>query len=228
MCGRFALTISWEALLAAFAEFDFEFGGKLQPRYNIAPSQNILVIPNLTPRIAGFVHWGLIPSWAKDRKVSYKMINARGETLGEKPSFKDAYRKRRCLIPADGFYEWKKEGKQKIPNYIRMKSNKVFAFAGIWENWISPEQEKITSCTIITTSPNSLMEQIHNRMPVILPQEHFEKWLNSEPVNRDELDPLLHSFPAELMEAYPVSDQINSPRNDNPNCIEPIPTQLHF
>jgi len=153
-----------DELMALFPWIDF--GSVYQPRYNIAPSQEIMAVPGTPQKKVGWFRWGLIPSWAKDPKIGYKMINARGETVSEKPSFRDACRKRRCLIPADGFYEWKKEGDGKVPYLIRMKSKAAFLFAGLWEQWQS-DDETIYSATIITTDANDTLKPIHHRMPVI-------------------------------------------------------------
>ena len=166
--------------------------------------------------------WGLIPAWAKEEKIGSRMINARAETLAEKPSFKNAYKHRRCLVPADGFYEWKKEGRVKIPYFVRLKSEKAFAFAGLWDVWKSKAGERIFSFTIVTTSPNPLLSEIHNRMPVILSPEAYDTWLDSEPVDRRELRHLLVAYPAEKMEAFVVSSRVNSPTNDDSETILPV------
>jgi putative SOS response-associated peptidase YedK len=222
MCGRFTLTADPSELRDAFP--DITVPTEITARYNIAPSQPIAVIPNTGENKLDFFVWGLIPFWAKDPKIGSRMINARAETLGEKPSFKAAYRRRRCLIPADGFYEWRKVpgSTAKIPTYIRLKSGKPFAFAGLWENWHSPDGSEILSCTIITTQPNDLVERIHNRMPVILPQETYSHWLTPSEVPPEALNSLLVPYPADEMEAFPVSRTVNSPSNDSPACIQPI------
>ena len=168
------------------------------------------------------MRWGLVPHWAKDPKIGYKMINAKSETLAAKPSFRTAYRKRRCLILANGFFEWKKEGKEKIPTYIFLKCQEPFAFAGLWESWRAPSGDSVRSCTIITTEPNSFMEPIHNRMPVILPDEAEALWLDPLTEDPDILSSLLVPFPAESMESYPVSALVNSPKNHGPDCITPV------
>ncbi|MCP4756268.1 MAG: SOS response-associated peptidase [Proteobacteria bacterium] len=223
MCGRFSLSMDLPELQEAFPWV--EFGSDFKSRYNIAPSQDILVVPNDSENRARWFRWGLIPPWAKDMKIGYKMINARSETLAEKPSFKNAYRKRRCLIPAGGFYEWKKEGKAKTPFHIRMKSTKPFAFAGLWEKWQGPGGELVFSCTIITTDANDLLRPIHARMPVILPQGSYERWLDTTVEPDDRTRELLQPYPSQEMEAYPVSKRVNSPGNDSPDCIQ---TQLSF
>jgi putative SOS response-associated peptidase YedK len=169
------------------------------------------------------LHWGLIPFWAKDISIGMRMINARSETLQEKPSFRAAFRERRCLILADGFYEWRKpESKSapKTPYRFSLKDNKPFAFAGLWETWSSPEREEIRSCTIITCPPNELVEQVHNRMPVILDSHTCWDWLQDRPL--PELDEMLKPYPADKMQAYPVSLLVNNPRVDDPQCIQPV------
>lgn len=219
MCGRYTLTANTQKLAEAFS--GVEVPAELPPRYNIAPSQAIAVVANNGQHKVEFFQWGLIPSWAKDAKIGSQMINARAETVGEKPSFKNAYKRRRCLILADGFYEWKKEGdKTKTPMYIRLASGEPFAFAGLWEMWQKTE-DTILSCTIITTEPNELMAQIHNRMPVILPPTAYEQWLDPAERTPDQLNGLLQPFPAGLMTAYPVSKLVNSPSNDSRELIEP-------
>lgn len=221
MCGRFTLTVDPDQLRE---EFNFvSLPDQLTPRYNVAPSQPVAVIPNDGKNKLDFFTWGLIPSWAKDPEIGNRLINARAETLIEKPSFRNAFRRRRCLIPADGFYEWKAdpEGKSKMPMYIRLRSGRPFAFAGLWENWNSPDGSQILSCTIITTTPNELMQTIHNRMPVILPPSAYQAWLQTDAVEVDRLQALLVPYATSEMIAYPVSRLVNSPNNDLPACIEP-------
>jgi putative SOS response-associated peptidase YedK len=220
MCGRFTLTTDLDRLAEHFAFHAAKLS--YTPRYNVAPSQPVLTLIDAQEHRAGFLRWGLIPSWAKDPGIGDRMINARAETVAEKPSFRRALQKRRCLVLADGFYEWKKEGKKKTPMYIALKSHQPFGFAGLWETWKSPEGEPIHSCTIITTTPNSLMESIHNRMPVILPREAETRWLDRTVEDPQSLLSLLTPYPAEAMVAYPVSQLVNSPRNDTPVCIEPM------
>lgn len=219
MCGRYTLATTPQKLAESFS--GFEVPAELPPRYNVAPTQPIAVVANNGQHKVEFFHWGLIPSWAKDPKIGNQMINARAETLGEKPAFRNAYKRRRCLVLADGFYEWKKEGDgAKTPMYIRLASGDPFAFAGLWEMWQTAE-DTILSCTIITTDPNDLMAQIHNRMPVILPPAAYEQWLDPAERRPDDLQGLLQPYPAELMTAYPVSKMVNSPKNDSPALIEP-------
>jgi putative SOS response-associated peptidase YedK len=218
MCGRYTL-IKLEQVLANFPAVLLPPG--LVPRYNIAPTQPVLVLPNDHPKLFERVHWGLVPSWAKDPSIGSRMINARAETLDEKPVFRTALRRRRCLVPADGFYEWRKEPKGgKTPMYIRMKTGEPFAFAGLWDEWHSPDGSVLRSCTVITTSPNDLMKPIHDRMPAILPREDYPRWLAKEEQPPEKMAELLGPYPAEEMEAYPVSRLVNRPANDVADCIK--------
>lgn len=221
MCGRFTLTADPKQIRDAFPWITVP--EDLNSRYNIAPSQPVAVIPNNGRNQLDFYLWGLIPSWAKDPSIGNRMINARAETLSEKPSFRTAYRRRRCLILADGFYEWKKQpgSKAKQPVYIRLKSQSPFAFGGLWERWDAPDGSTIFSCTIITTEPNDMVAEIHNRMPLILPAGSYQDWLAPEELNPGKLDPLLRPFPAADMQAYEVSTLVNNPANDEPACIAP-------
>ncbi len=221
MCGRFTLTVDPSDLRDAFPEYTFP--EQVAPRFNIAPTQPILAITNEGTNKADFFVWGLIPSWAKDASIGNRMINARAETLAEKPSFRSAYKYHRCLILSDGFYEWQAQPgtKSKIPHFIHLRSASPFAFAGLWEHWNSPDGSEIRSATIITTEPNDLMARLHNRMPVILPNETYAQWLDPAPQSPDHLQKLLVPYPAEMMEAYPVSTRVNAPANDDPGCILP-------
>ena len=224
MCGRFTLKTDPETLTETFPSFTTPAADEMAPRYNIAPSQPVAVVPNNGENSVEFFQWGLIPSWAKDPKIGNRMINARSETLAEKPSFRTPYKRRRCLILSDGFYEWRSEpgSKSKTPIYIRLKSEKPFAFAGLWEAWYpSTDDDPLLSCTIITTSPNSLMETIHRRMPVILEPDAYDLWLDPSEQSPKQLDGLLKPYPAEEMMAYPVSRLVNRPSNDSPDCIAP-------
>jgi len=219
MCGRFTLAADPSELTDEFQ--GIQFPADFAPRYNIAPSQPVLAIRNDGSHKADFLAWGLVPSWAKDASIGSRLINARGETLAEKPAFRGAYKYKRCLIPADGFYEWRAGGpkKTKTPYVIRMKSSRPFAFAGLWDEWHSPDGSVLCSCTIITTNPNDLMAPIHNRMPVILRHQDYDQWLDRSPRAAEGLNSLLRPFPAELLDAYPVSTLVNSPANDSPECI---------
>ena len=224
MCGRFTLVVSPDELQSAFP--NFKIPGDLPPSYNIAPSQPIPVIPNDGQKCLDFFRWGLVPSWAEDEKFGgYNLINARGETVAEKPSFRSPFRRRRCLVLADGFYEWKSlgQGQPKQPYYFYLKDKKPFAFAGLWDIWHSPHGDELRSAAIITTTPNQLVEPIHSRMPVILPREAYQEWLAPEEKEPQTLEKWLRSYPEERMEAHPVSTFVNSPRNNSPQCIQPPP-----
>ena len=222
MCGRFTLTADMNILQETFPWLNVPEG--IAPRYNIAPSQPVAVVPNDGKNQLDYYLWGLIPSWAKEASIGNRMINARAETLTEKPAFRSAFRYRRCLVLADGFYEWRKEagGKGKTPMYIKLTSGKPFAFAGLWEAWNAPDGSQILSTTIITTNPNSMMEAIHNRMPVILPEETYSLWLQPGEGDSKKLVEILQPYPAVEMSAYPVSTLVNNPRNEAPACIQPI------
>lgn len=221
MCGRFTLTVDPAESPEKFGSYTFP--KKFSPRFNIAPTQPVLAIPNDDKFKADFFVWGLIPMWAKDPSIGNRMINARGETLAEKPSFRGSLKYKRCLILADGFYEWKSaDGKKtKTPFFIHMKDRKPFAFAGLWDSWNGPDGSHIRSCTIITTEPNELMSMIHDRMPVILHTRDYAKWLDPSPQTPDQLLPLLKPFPADMMDAYPVSTLVNKPANDIPELVVP-------
>jgi putative SOS response-associated peptidase YedK len=221
MCGRFTLTIDPADLKDAFPDFIFPSQGT--PRYNVAPSQPVLVLPNDGTNKANYFVWGLIPSWSKDPSFGSRLINARAETLAEKPSFRSAYKYHRCLIFADGFFEWQARpgSKSKLPHLIRLRSGKPFAFAGLWDTWQSPDGSEIKSAAIITTTPNELMAPIHDRMPVILPREAYAQWIDPTPHFPVDLNSLLVPYPAEEMEAYPVSPLVNAPANDTPEVLLP-------
>lgn len=192
-----------------------------RPRYNIAPTQKVpaLLVRN-GRRVLAEMQWGLVPGWARDKKIGARLINARAETLAEKPAFRNALRKGRCLVPADGFYEWQKEDKRKIPMYIRLIGGRPFAFAGLYEFWRDADEE-LLSCTIITTEANELVRPIHTRMPVILPPEMHKPWLDPTLTEKEAACALLRPMEGRLMEAFPVSSRVNSPRNDDPGCIIP-------
>lgn len=222
MCGRFALHADAETIAQTF---ELDEAPELSPRYNIAPTQPapvVLTTGDNAHREFRTLRWGLIPSWAKDAVIGAKMINARAETVAEKPAFRSAFTHRRCLILADGFYEWQKLGRGKQPIYIRLKSGEPFAFAGLWERWESPDDGPIESCTIITTTPNDLVQPIHDRMPVILHRESYGRWLDPGNTNSEALATLLTPYSANEMEAYSVSARVNSAANDDPTCIERI------
>jgi putative SOS response-associated peptidase YedK len=225
MCGRFTLFADFNEIIERFAIMSAIEEELYNPSYNIAPSHSVLsVINDGQKNRLGYLKWGLIPPWAKDEKIGYKLINARAETLVEKPSFRDAFKKRRCLIIADSFYEWKRgsDDKTKLPMRIKLKDNQLFAMAGLWERWKSPLGKTVYSCSVITTAPNKLMEDIHNRMPVILSPKDEKVWLNPNTNDLDHLHQLLKPLSEDLMEAYEVSHLVNSPKNNSPNLIQPI------
>jgi putative SOS response-associated peptidase YedK len=194
---------------------------ELTPRFNIAPTQQILVVrPDNKAREWTFMRWGLVPSWARDAKSGPPMINARAETLATKNSFREAFKKRRCLIPADGFFEWQKTGgKTKVPHYIRLANDRPFAFAGLWETRRGEEGDRLESCTIVTCQPNALMATLHDRMPVILSADLCGPWLDPAIEDVAALQGMLQPYPAEEMTAFPISTLVNSPRNESPECI---------
>lgn len=222
MCERFTLTIDPAELKDIFGNFTFPT--RFSPRFNIAPSQPILAIPNDAKNAADFFSWGLIPSWSKDPTIARRLINACGETLAKKPSFRGGFKYKRCLVPADGFYELKTQDgqKTKVPYFVSMKDRRPFAFAGLWDEWQSPDGGSLRTCTLVTTKPNELMSTLHNRMPVILDQEDYDQWLDPAPQTPERLLPLIRPFPADKMTAYPVSKLVNNPGNDRPECIVPI------
>ncbi|NLX09005.1 MAG: SOS response-associated peptidase [Chloroflexi bacterium] len=224
MCGRFTLTeVNPEVLSQNFGVDPPP--PDLPPRYNVAPSQPVATVirdPESGRNQLAMMRWGLIPSWAKDASVGYKMINARAETVAEKPAYRTALSRRRCLIVADGFYEWQAQAQgPKVPMYITLADHQPFGFAGLWERWTEPESgEVLTTCTIITTEPNDLMATIHNRMPVILPREAYDRWLDPAETDGRALTDLLRPYPAGQMAAYPVSRLVNAPGNDGPELIQ--------
>ena len=225
MCGRFALGWPSKKIQQHFQVPDVP---ELVARYNIAPSQDVAVIRQLTdsrPRQFEMLRWGLIPPWAKDMKIGYKMINARAETISEKPSFRTPFNKRRCLIAADGFYEWLHTGKTKQPYHIKLKDNSLFGFAGLWESWHDQAGKIIESCTIITTTANTLIKPVHDRMPVIIQPADYNAWLGHH-TNQDTLQTLLKPYAAEEMVAYRVSSKVNSPQYDAPDCLLKITETL--
>ena len=189
-------------------------------RWNVAPGQDVLIITHRNTPTLQKARWGLVPSWAADKAIGNRLINARAETLREKPAFRAAFQSRRCAIPADGFYEWRKNGDGgKTPMYIRLKSKRLFAFAGLWETWPAPAGETLTTCTIITTTPNKLVAPIHDRMPAILTLDRVGTWIDGA---SNDVDTLLRPLEAELMEAYAVSNRVNRTTTDGPQLIEPV------
>ena len=223
MCGRFTL---FEADKVLSKEFGVSGVPPLSPRYNIAPSQPIAAVrtPHTgTGRELALLRWGLIPSWSKDPAIGNRLINARAETVQEKPSFRNAFRRHRCLIPTNGFYEWQRQERGKQPYFVRMRDGRVFAFAGLWDRWESSDKDVIETCTILTTAANTVLDPIHGRMPVILPQAEYARWLDPTLKDTDALSPLLVPFPPEEMLAIPVSPRVNAPSTDDEKCIAPLP-----
>lgn len=222
MCGRYAITSPLEAIIEAFAVK--EVRSNLQPRYNAAPSQNLPVIRSgRAGRELSLMHWGLVPSWSKGPDSRYSMINARAETVASKPAYREPFRSRRCLVPTDGFYEWKKASDGKQPYFITLSAGGPFAFAGLWDHWSGPEGEEMTSFTIIVTAANDCVRPIHDRMPVILPPEDYESWLGERGTpSRTKLAIMLRPYPAEGMRAFAVSRDVNSPANDSPELLQQV------
>lgn len=222
MCGRFSLSVELEELLALVDGLSvLEMPS---PRFNIAPTQMVSTVLNEPTRQLIECRWGLIPFWAKDCSIGTKLINARSETAADRPSFRSSFQNKRCLIFADGFYEWQllPDSKVKQPYFLRLKSEKPFAFAGLWDNWKDRNKKTLRTCTILTTAANAIVKPIHQRMPVILPQEAFDLWLSPDVVPAQDLMPLLKPFPADLMLTYPISNAVNSVRNDNSNIQQPV------
>ncbi|ANU09895.1 hypothetical protein BBH88_06075 [Planococcus antarcticus DSM 14505] len=224
MCGRYSLLADYTVLIERFHIEETAFNeDDYSASYNVAPSQQVVAIVNDGDKNRlGKLKWGLIPPWAKDAKVGYKMINARSETAAEKPSFRNAFKKKRCLVVADSFYEWQRKNGEKIPIRIKLKTGEPFAFAALWESWKSPDGQTINSCSILTTGPNALMKSIHDRMPVILTKEGEKIWLDPDMDDVDTLKGLLKPYKAEDMEAYQVSEEVNSPKNNKPELIEKV------
>lgn len=227
MCGRYTLTVFQEQLADAFELYELEH---LEPRYNIAPTQlaPVVRVPGESGRRElAMYKWGLIPHWARGPMIGSRMINARAETASEKPAFRTAMKRQRCLVPCTGFYEWKvldsaakKPAKQ--PYYIHRRDEGVFAFAGLWDRWRSPEGEEIGSFTILTTEPNELMRELHDRMPVIIPRQAYGVWLDNQLLDTERLAFLLRPFPDGELVAHPVSNRMNNPKYDDPSCIQAV------
>jgi putative SOS response-associated peptidase YedK len=218
MCGRFSLTVPERFFPRAFVFKDIP---EMQPDYNIPPGVDIWAVRNKNASDSQEIvklRWGLVPFWANDPTIGNRLINARSETVRDKPAFKSAFESRRCLIPADGFYEWKRDGKLRIPHFFQRKGREPFAMAGLWEKWQSPFGERLESCTILTTAANELMRGLHHRMPVILDNNNMEAWLNPEST-KIHLQRLTTPYPAEAMEVFPVSSLVNSPKNNSPECL---------
>lgn len=222
MCGRFTITVTLEELITHYLIDDSKLA-TLKPNYNVAPMHNVpAVIASDTGTRLGELRWGLVPFWAKDEKIGSKMINARAETVAEKPAFKRLLKSKRCIIPADGFYEWKKDGTSKQPYRILMSDGSLFSFAGLYDTWEDPEGKKLSTCTIITTTPNSLMVDIHDRMPVILRPEDEADWLGRDNDDVESLLKLLKPYDAAKMRAYKVPSAVGNVRNNSKDLLEDI------
>jgi putative SOS response-associated peptidase YedK len=222
MCGRYTLLAAPELLQDLFGLAE---APDLAPRYNVAPTQQVAAVRRLAGgegRELVLLRWGLIPSWASDPSVGNRLLNARAETVADKPSFRSALRSRRCLILADGFFEWQSLKGKKQPFYFRLRDGRPFAIAGLWERWARGSNGPVESCTLITTEANDLVRPLHERMPVILPPDAYEAWLDPAGGRPEQLQPLLRPYRAEEMIAYPVSVRVNSPRNDDAGCVEAV------
>jgi putative SOS response-associated peptidase YedK len=223
MCGRFTLTSTPEALAQRFG---LEEPPRLAPRYNIAPGQDVLAVrvdAERERRVAVSLRWGLVPAWAEDPAVGFRMINARAETAAQKPAFRSAFRARRCLVPADGFYEWAKREGGKQPYHIRLRDGAPFGIAALWESWHDPAGGELESCTLLTTEASPSLRDIHPRMPVILDASDHAEWLAPEVRDPELLQPLLQPFPDAALAFHPVSNRVNSARIDDPACMAPAP-----
>lgn len=227
MCGRFSLFDSPEDLAQAF-DLSLDEARRVAaagPRYNVAPSDSVVGVrarPSGGGREPVLLRWGLVPHWAESTELAARMINARAETVAEKPAFRDPFRERRCLILTSGFYEWQKRAGGKQPYFICRPDRQPFAFAGLWDRWNRPSSEPVESCTIVTTVPNRILEAIHDRMPVILQPEQYDNWLDTSVSDRTLLEGLLRPCPEAQLLSYPVSTLVNKPGNDLPECVEPL------
>ncbi|WP_410768084.1 SOS response-associated peptidase [Fontibacillus sp. BL9] len=222
MCGRYTITVTLDELMLRYLVYESTITD-FRPKYNVAPMQFIpAIVQSTSGNRLGELRWGLVPSWAKDDKIGSKMINARAETLTEKPAFQRLLASRRCIIPADGFYEWKRDGNHKQPYRIQLRDGDIFSFAGLFDIWSDQQGNKIPTCTIITTEPNSLMANIHNRMPVILHQEDETEWLDRANTEIPVLTKLLKPYDANKMRAYRVTTAVGNVRNDTKELIEEI------
>lgn len=221
MCGRFTLRTPKERIKE---EFQLQEEPPIEARYNVAPTQSILAVREVSDeREAVLLKWGLIPSWAKDDSMSARLINARSETVAEKPAFREAFKRSRCVIPADGFYEWKREGKSKQPFFFSLRDERLFGFAGLWDRWKDEDGKVIQSCAILTTEANEVLRPVHDRMPVILHPQTYGEWLGDDVRNVAALKELLRPYPSAEMIAYPVSTDVNSPRNQGEDLISQLP-----
>lgn len=223
MCGRFTLHHSTQEVAERFAAQQVLF--PLENRYNIAPGQAIPVIANSTLAGARWMEamkWGLVPFWAKDPEIGNRLINARAETIAEKPAYKQALKRRRCIVPSDGFYEWQAQSAgPRLPHHIRLQDGELFGFAALWEEWEAPDSSPLRTCTIITVAPNEIMAPIHNRMPAILRRKDEDAWLDPQLKETEAIVAMLQAYPAKEMQAFPVSRRVNAPQNDDESCLEP-------
>lgn len=217
MCGRFTLTSPPQRLRERFALAAVPEG--LAPRYNIAPSQEVLVIPNRAERLLRPARWGLVPHWAHEAAIGHRLINARAETLAQRPAFRDALERQRCVVLADGFYEWRRRGRARQPFHLRGRDGAPLAFAGLWDVWRAPDGERLASCTIVTVPANAVVAPIHDRMPAILSPAGIDAWLAPARAPAAALLPWLAPCPDAALEAYPVSTWVNTPDHDGPECI---------
>ena len=218
MCGRYAQRTDAKKLAREFKVAD---APSVEPRYNIAPTQDVLAVSETGDgREMRFFKWGLVPSWAKDTSMGARLINARSESVAEKPAFREAFKQRRCIIPADGFYEWQRTGGRKQPFFFRMRDEHPFGFAGLWERWEGEDGEVINSCAILTTEANEVLRPVHDRMPVILHPDDYELWLGGSARELDLVKEVLRPYPAGEMVGYPVGSGVNSPRNQGAGLLE--------
>lgn len=220
MCGRFTLSTPPQAIAD---HFHLEDVPELEPRFNIAPGQAVATVSVPDPQRGSILQprrWGLIPSWAKDERIGNRQINARVETVVEKPSFRVAFRRRRCLVPVDGFYEWSGAASSKQPYYIGFEGRSVFAFAGLWERWRNPSGRVIETCTLLTTEANEVLSELHSRMPVIVDPENYPLWLDPDVSDPEPLKPALEGNLADTLRFHPVSFRVNDTRRDDPHCID--------
>jgi putative SOS response-associated peptidase YedK len=227
MCGRYSLATPAQLVAEHFGLTEVP---ELSPRYNIAPTQSIATVrrsPDRGAPVLELRRWGLIPSWAKDPEIGSRMINARVETAAEKPAFRAAFRRRRCLVPADGFFEWKPHPKRRKPHHVRLVDGGLLGLAGLFEAWKSPEGETIESCTLLTTAANAGLSALHDRMPIIVDPEHYQRWLDPDLQDPDSILPLTQPGVADRLRFHPVSLRVNNPRNDDPSCVEAVePAEL--
>ncbi len=220
MCGRFVLTADSNTIQQAF-NLD-SVPAAMQPRYNIAPTQPVAVITNEAPKTLTFYKWGLVPSWSKDATAGARMINARSESAAEKPSFRAAFRRRRCIIPSDGYYEWPEQDSTKTPIYFHREGRALFGMAGLWEIWQQPDGGELRTCSILTTDANGFAQQFHHRMPVILSPDDYNLWLSPKEEPLAVLQALMKPYPGDEFRAYPVSKAVNKPVNDYASLLEPV------